>query len=264
MKLLLFTKDYNTDYDPDRSRTDDLRMLGIFLIEKGWDPYLMEWVQSSGCDEVTINYIFCIEKTNGRIKIYYPEVEKPLLDIIYEPFYEWSSKLVQLASDFYEMIDTISPLEIALFYEQEIYSLKPLFSSSIAFRKLTLSEQASYNEEYGTQGFARSSTIAALGYFLISNSSFISIKKWLTSNEGEFSFCSGTLNKKNKVVTITYTFPELERTYTTEINQDILFKIIEYYEQYTAQKLEAFLLIQEVEHYSFMINPYEEIKIFPT
>ncbi|MGC2310385.1 MAG: hypothetical protein WA432_02050 [Candidatus Babeliaceae bacterium] len=111
------------------------------------------------------------------------------------------------------------------------------------------------------QGFNETSKIAALGIFLIIMDDFTEVKNWLQSKEQEIMIPIGKLIKeKNKIIVI-YDDKPGNRLCIAEVHTSVFLKIIEYYEQFSSQKLDAFLLIEEPEHYSFMINPHEEIKI---
>ncbi|MGC2310540.1 MAG: hypothetical protein WA432_02905 [Candidatus Babeliaceae bacterium] len=260
MKILLCKK-WDNDYSSDTCRHDDFRMLGEFLIEIGWDPYFMEWLQEPGCDETTTELSLRIEKINGRVKIDFPDPEDGIFidPIPYDPFYEWVSRLVQLSADFYEMVKTIAPNEIAIMYENGQYYLKPIFLRSIAFRRV-IRKELEAQKEYDMQGFHVTSKVGAFGMFLVIMDDFNVVRDWLYTEQQEMTVPMIKLIKEKNKITVIYE-PEDGRVCTAQVSLSVFPKIIEYYEQFSSKKLDAFLLIEEPEHYSFMINPHEEIKI---
>ncbi|MGC2310543.1 MAG: hypothetical protein WA432_02920 [Candidatus Babeliaceae bacterium] len=266
MKILLMKRKtspglYAPQYSSDHYRHDDFRMLGELLDEGRFHPYFQEWLQNPDYGITITDSFIYVEKINGRVKVYFPDPEDgKLIDPIpYDPFYEWASRLVQLSADFYEMADTIASNEIAIMYDNGQYYLKPIFLRSIAFRRMIRKEFEDDNE-YDIQGFNETSKIGALGRFFTTMPNFDYIKEWLKSSEKEIPIVIGKLLKQDNKITIIYDKQE-RRFYTTQVPLSVFSKIIEYYEQFSSQKLDAFLLIEEPEHYSFMINPHEEIKI---
>ncbi|MGC2310384.1 MAG: hypothetical protein WA432_02045 [Candidatus Babeliaceae bacterium] len=141
MKILLIKKRispglYANPYSSDHCRHDDFRMLGHFLIDEGWNPYIMEWLQGPDDDETITDHLLCIERINSRIKIYFPDPEDGILvdPIPYDSFYEWASPLVKLCSDFYALAEASSPNEIAVIRQLSIL-FKAYFSSEYCIQK---------------------------------------------------------------------------------------------------------------------------------
>jgi hypothetical protein len=234
-------------------RNDPFYAVGGFLDEyRSLNESLIKWLCDPFPDDDSTELI-CIAKKDGIVYLKYPCWDEVIRYDDPAVFKESALKLVKLSQDL-ENMKKQEANEIVIMRENNNYYLKSCSLDIVGFIK---KETGTYK----TLGYSKENKLGAFAEFLTTTEDFSIVFNWLKNNLPEIPVPIGRLVKNNNVLIIEYDKLKYPLPLTSTIPLSLFPPLIEQYQQLVNQGHEEFLLLEEPDYFSFMTNPFEEIKI---
>jgi hypothetical protein len=218
------------------------------------DTHFFEWLTARECGTTITDSRLHIERENGILYIRDYREAKENYDQA-PVFIIAGIAVVRLIREIQRIKEQYNrPGDIIIIHENGQYFVKPATINALSFIK-------DQKGNYYSSSFWSYNKLGALVRFLFLND-FSFLESWINSGSKKIEFPEGYLTKNNKKITLHFYYNNARlELLTHSIDISTLQSVIKKYQELISLQPEELLLIHEPTYYSFMINPYEEIKI---